>query len=401
MFKKSLVALALFGAGISNVSAIPYGLSDARSVAMGNVSVATGGVTTAAFANPAMLTVNEGNDTFAFHIGVGALVLENGSVTDDIDRFQAIEDQINAIDTSDVNNASQLLDLLNQEIAVVNDLDGDSLVVRAVPNMALIYGGDHFSLAATLEYNAFASGAISDITGVNPLTLAQVENDINTNGTLTFNPSARLRAVGVITQELGVSIATSLNLFGLDVSLGVRPKTVTAKGIYYDRTLETADAADIVDEDTQDLGSFTTMDAGAVINFTKSFRVGLVAKNLMSETLTVNSVGGQFEVDFDTQMRAGIAYRNSFMTLAADVDLTESDPILLEDKTRMAALGVELNAFDFMQIRGGYQTNLASGANTDDILSAGVGFWLGFNLDIAAVSAEDSLGFYVQTGFRF
>jgi len=41
MFNKSLVAAGLFAAGISTASAVPYGFFDARSVAMGNVSVAT------------------------------------------------------------------------------------------------------------------------------------------------------------------------------------------------------------------------------------------------------------------------------------------------------------------------------------------------------------------------
>ncbi len=403
MYKKSLLGVALLAAGISTASAVPYGLSDARSVAMGNVNVATGGVTSAAFGNPAMLKVNETDDTFVLHIGVGAAVLENGNVTDDIDRYQELEDQINAIDTTDSSNADQLLPLLNEQIELINDLDGDSLMVRAAPNMALIYGGDMFSVAVTAELNGYVSGAISDVSGIptSPLTEQQIIDDITNNSNLTYDPDARLRAIGVVTTEIGVSIATDLDILGMKVALGIKPKSISAEAINYDQTLATADVDDIVDDTAQDLGSITTMDAGMVISFSDSLRLGLVAKNVLSETLTVTTNGTSYDVDFDTHMRIGVAYNTSFMTIAADMDITETDPVLIEDPTRMAALGVELNAFDFMQIRAGYQTNLASGASADDIISAGVGFWFGFNLDIAAVASEDSVGAYIQTGFRF
>jgi len=106
-------------------------------------------------------------------------------------------------------------------------------------------------------------------------------------------------------------------------------------------------------------------------------------------------------------MRGGVSYHNSFLTVAADMDLTEIDPIKvagipIEDPSKMLSVGVELNALDFMQIRAGYQTNMASGATAPDVLSAGIGFWLGFHLDVAVTAAEDSsFGAFVQTGFRF
>jgi hypothetical protein len=143
------------------------------------------------------------------------------------------------------------------------------------------------------------------------------------------------------------------------------------------------------------------MDAGIAINVLDSLTVGLVANNIMSETMTT---GGAISVpiDFDTHLRAGVAYHNSYMTIAADMDLTEIEPVLFEDKSKMMAIGVELNALDFMQIRAGYQTNMASGATEPDLFSAGLGFWLGFHLDVAVVAGGDStLGAFVQTGFRF
>jgi len=329
---------------------------------------------------------------------VGAVFIEDGGITDDIDEFQAIQDQIDAIPKT-APNAQALLDALNAQIQVIDNLDGDSLLGRGTPNVALVYGGDSFSVAITAGGDAYASGAISNV--VTPtLTLGSVGADIG-DGNLDTIPTADLEAVGVITQEVGVSIASSVTLLGMDVSFGIKPKVVSAEAITFRESIDTVDVENIIDDSTQDLGSFTTLDAGVAIGVTESIRVGVVAKNLISETLTVNTNGFNKDIDFDTQLRVGVSYNTSFMTVAADMDLIETDPVLVEDANKMLALGVELNAFDFVQLRAGYQTNLASGASADDLISAGIGLWLGFNLDIAAVVSEDSVGAFVQTGFRF
>ena len=395
MFKRGLLTAGLMAAGISSAFALPYGFSDARSVAMGNVSVATGGVTTAAFSNPAMLMVNETDDTFALHIGVGAAFIEDGGIVDDIDKFQDIQTQIDATPKNTA-NVTTLTNLVNQQIQVFKDLEGDSLVGRAAPNFALVYGGDSFSVALTLEANAYVSGAVTNVSDLVDLTQTAIETDV-ADGTLNLNPTATFAAFGAITQEVGISLASDFSFFGLDIALGVRPKIISAEAITFNQTVSAVDTATIMDDTAQDLGSFTTVDAGAVIGVTDNLRVGIVAKNLISDTLSA----GVSKIEFDTQMRAGIAYQTSFFTLAADMDLTESDPILVEDATRMMAVGVEINAMDFMQVRAGYQTNLASDASADDLVSLGLGFWLGFNLDISAVMSEDSIGGFIQTGFRF
>ena len=396
MFKKSLLAAGIMAAGISSASAASYGYFDARSVAMGNVSVATGGLTTAAFANPAMLAVNESNDTVAVSLGLGAAFIDNGDVEGDIDDFQAVQDQIDAIGTNNAANAAALLPLLNQQIQIINNLNGDSLVARATPNLAIVYGGDTYSFAATVQVNGVASAGIDNITNVTPFAdAAAVAAQINGAG--LQQPDADLSAFGAVSQEIGLSIARKMSVAGLDLAIGIKPKVVSSEAITYQQSLSTADTADIVDETTTDLGSFTTLDAGMVLDLMDTVRVGVLAKNIISETQSLNG----FDIKHDTQLRVGAAFHTSFMTLAADMDLTETDPILFEDPSKMLAVGLELNAFDFAQLRFGYQSNIASGADEDEVLSAGIGLWLGMSLDIAAVKSADSLGAFVQAGFRF
>lgn len=373
MFNKSLVAAGLFVAGISTASAVPYGFFDARSVAMGNVSVATGGVQTAAFSNPAMLAVNEGDDTFALLLpAIGANVVDNGNVVDLVDEYQDLE-----------NNPTVPNRLRQVEIIDELATSGSTVSVNASGGTALVYAGDSFTFAGHYRGYGTATGGIT-----NP--------DLNPT-----NPDADLLAFGYLAQEVGFSVATSFSMAGMEVAVGVRPKNVGLEAMVYQESIRQAEVEDIVDGSRQDLGSFTTMDAGLAIDVFDSITVGLVANNLLDETKTTSG-SIVTPIDFETHLRAGVAYHNSFMTIAADMDLTEIEPVLFEDKSQMMAVGLELNALDFMQVRAGYQTNMASGATEPDLISAGLGFWLGFHLDVAVVAGDDSsLGAFVQTGFRF
>ncbi|MDH5571582.1 MAG: conjugal transfer protein TraF [Gammaproteobacteria bacterium] len=390
MFKKSLLAAGIMAAGISTVSAATYGYFDARSVAMGNVSVATGGLTTAAFGNPAMLAVNETNEKFVFHLGLGIAAIDNGGIIDGIDDFQALDSTFDSqVAASDVPGA---VATLQQEIDLLNSLNNSSLVLDANTNTALVYSGDTYTFAVNYNARGNAGVALQNITvptlgGTIPAAL----------------PTADIYAIGTLTKEIGFSVARKMSFMGMNLAVGVTPKQVSVETIDYKVGIDTADVADITDENPEDLGSFTSLDAGVVLGVTDSINLGFVAKNLIEKTLTTSATvnSPSRDINFDRLLRVGASYHNSFFTLAADLDLSETDPILNEDASKMMSVGIELDAFDIVQLRGGIQKNIASGASTGDLMSVGVGLWLGMNLDIAAVKSDDSLGVFVQTGFRF
>lgn len=381
MFRKSLVAAGLFAASVSTVSAAPYGFFDARSVAMGNVSVATGGLSTAAFANPAMLAINESDDTFALILpAIGVQVIDNGGLIDGVDEFQLLVDQFNANPTD--------LNLYNQLDQLAQDVDGDSLIGNGSVNAALVFSGDSFSIAASFRGYGQASGGVTDYN--------------SGDFALAIAPSARFIVVGYTAQEVAVSLASDIKILGMKIAWGVTPKSITLDSIDSDVAIDAADTTDVIDFTAESLGTFTTVDAGIVIQIFDSLSAGLVAKNLIEDSFITNSGN---ELNFNTQLRAGVAYHSEWITIAADMDLAENDPISpssFEDPSQMMAVGAEFDVFDILQLRAGYQTNIASGSTDPDIISAGVGLWLGFNLDISVVSAEDSsLGVFAQTGFRF
>ncbi|MDH5471663.1 MAG: hypothetical protein OEY61_02315, partial [Gammaproteobacteria bacterium] len=142
MFKRGLLTAGLLAATFTTASAGTYGYYDARSVAMGNVSVATGGITTAAFANPAMLAVNESGETFGFVLGAGLAAIDNGGIIDGVDDFQALDAQFQAQVLAGDPGA---VNTLQQEVDLLNSLNNSSLVLDANANTAFIYGGDDYA----------------------------------------------------------------------------------------------------------------------------------------------------------------------------------------------------------------------------------------------------------------
>ncbi|VAW72258.1 hypothetical protein MNBD_GAMMA10-1665 [hydrothermal vent metagenome] len=372
MFQRSLLTGGLLLAVIPTVQALPYGFFDARSVAMGNVSMATGGVTTAALSNPGMLMVNEYDDSYALLLpAIGVQVIDDGNVIDQVDEFQAL------------NGSTDPNDLMRQR-DILLDIEDDSVVGAIIPNVAFVSSGENFTWGITYRANAVVSATITDLVDVNPVGL---------------NPDGTVSALGVVIQEIGLPMGSAVSLAGMQLSFGITPRYVQIDVIEYSESITTADLEDIQDTNSEDLGSFATFDAGVVLNVAEAFRVGLVAKNLIEETKTT-SIGR--EIDFETHLRAGAALDLGLFTLAADMDLTERKPIAGENPSKSFSVGAEFDIFNTVQFRAGYQTNTASGATDPDLLSLGVGIWLGFNLDIAAVVGDDStFGGFIQTGFHF
>lgn len=363
MMKRSLLTAGLIAASLSNVHALPYGFYDARSVAMGNVSVATGSITTAALSNPGMLSVNENNDSFAILFpAIGIQAIDDGNMIDLVDEFQA------------TNNSFRQLEILNE-------LEGSSAIVAVIPNFAFVSAGENITWGITVRADAVVSAGL---------------RNVNTN---ILDPDADVVALGVAVTEIGVPLGTDFSFAGMQLSVGITPRFVQVDAIEYSQSIKTSDIDDIQDQASEDLGSFTTLDAGITLNVIDTLRVGLVAKNLLEESkVTLNGT----KVDFDTHLRVGAAFDAGFMTIAADMDLTERDPIAFENPSKSLAVGAEFDALNIMQFRVGYQSNIASGATDPDLFSVGLGFWLGFNLDVALVAGDDSsFGAFVQTGFHF
>ncbi len=155
------------------------------------------------------------------------------------------------------------------------------------------------------------------------------------------------------------------------------------------------------------------VDLGALVNFSELFgkdifwnpQVGLTARNINGPKFdrpdvpagTSAAVAANWNSDkyqLKPQVRAGVS-ANPFkwMTLAADIDLTENNTLLDSINSRQLALGVEINLVNGqkfnMPLRFGYNKNLAE-SSLCPFYTAGIGFnMLHFFVELAgAVSTQ-------------
>ena len=385
---KRILSAAVLTVLSSAVDAVPFSV-EARSLGMGNARVATADIATAPFANPGMLSYQPSREDFSLLVGAGAFLNDSDGLVDSIEQFQ------DAYDNAQAGNLTEAA----RALSIVQSMDGDVIAPEATAAFSTGYSGETWAFALSARADVISAGTVTNIS-----------QDV---ADLLTNPNANiLELEGVSTNELGVSLARNFKVFNRKLAVGIKPKYVQVENIYLREPIATIDTGlrDLLDGSTIDLGNFTTFDLGLVMGLTENTQIGLVATNLVSNTIKfVNSSNVPATLSFDTQARLGLAYRNRYVTLGADLDLLESDALFTSQsftalKTQYAAIGGELNAFDFMQIRLGAQKNLADGiseAAKDTMYTAGLGFWFGFNLDVAVISQNDSLGGFLQTGFRF
>jgi hypothetical protein len=395
----SAVALSIFS---QYAYSIPFAF-EGRSLGMGGVGVATANIATAAWANPAMLTNQHESDDFSLLFGVGAFARDPDELLVDIQDFQDANDAYNAaVDSGDGLGAGlAAIDMST----ILSGIEGKDVALDVSGLAAMGIAFETFAMAISVRGDAIGAGTVTDTAcelGVDPgcdipTFIADVE-DPNKN---------ILNLEGIFTTELGVSFAKSFSVYDRKFSVGIKPKLVNVEAFTFTESIQTIDGLDDLrnEDNRSEIGDFVSVDLGFAYDLSESFRLGLHMTNLFPAEF---DVAGQ-TLNFDLGARLGVAYHNSFLTVAVDYDLIENEPILANPtfgdlKTQYIGLGAELNAFDFMQIRGGIAKNLASNVSSgsqDPIYTVGLGFWLGFNLDLAATISDHSVGGFLQTGFRF
>jgi hypothetical protein len=364
---------------------------EARSLGMGNVRVATADIATAPFANPGMLAFQRSREDFSLLLGVGAFLRDPDGIVDKISDYQTAFDSFQA---DPINNIADG----NRAVAIAQSLEGDILAPDASVLFSTGFSGKKWAFAISARADAIAAGTVTNI--------SQTVTELS-------DPSKNiLELEGVLTSELGASLARNFQVFGQKIAVGIKPKYVKVDNIHLRESISTVDTdiGNLIDDSKNDLGDYTTVDIGFVTGLTEHTQIGLLATNLVSHKINyVSAAGNPATFSFDTQARLGIAYRSDFLTLGADLDLIENDALFTSQnfqalKSQYASAGGEFNIYDFMQLRLGVQKNIADGisdAAKENLYTAGIGFWFGFNVDLAVVSQNNSLGGFLQAGFRF
>ena len=101
------------------------------------------------------------------------------------------------------------------------------------------------------------------------------------------------------------------------------------------------------------------------------------------------------------QVRVGASYENKWSTVVLDVDVTRNNPVGLEEKSQYIALGGELNAWNWAQLRAGYRVDVANNKRSIASLGLGLSPFGVVHADLAVAGNKDELGASLQFGFRF
>ncbi len=434
-FHRLALALAS-GVLFSTASAAPFAPFDPRAAGMGGTGVASAKTASAALFNPAMLSAQVEGDRFQVALGLGAQVVDEDEMVDQLDNLQITLDELDrliaTVDTSSVGVNNSPTPTPNADLARIGEqtttlsgqftqINGDS--ANLIPAAGLAIGiaskkmgvgvfaslNGQLSISTTVDrYDTDRLNELGRILGDGVVNSADLNSSVvDTNGVpqplfntasqtvvdfSDFNSASSATAVGVAIVEVGVALSRQYTLAnGGLLSAGVTPKSVDVITYEYTANTESFEDADIEDFEATDSGF--DLDIGAVYKTSADapWQFGAVAKNLIGGNY--KTIAGR-KIDVDMQLRAGVARMTKRTTLAVDLDLTENTGTTGTDATQFLAFGAEYD-LKFLQLRAGYRANLAGG-DVADVMTAGLG--LG-PVDLTAVVSDNTLGAYLNLGF--
>ncbi len=357
---------------VQTAAAVPFGMFDARTMAMGGVGVASG-PQFATFNNPALLaTADEIHEWFLLAPTLSQQLGDPDNVEDNLAAFQQ------AADTLDGNNNA-----VNQA-AVQQQLDAlDGSLYSTSRNSAFVLAIPSRILSGAAFFNVYEASTAQPMIGGDNLT--------------TPNYASTLAQRGLRIVENGVSAAKALNGGGWmqNLTVGFSAKFLLVSGYGYADPLRSADV-DISRTGNKSGGQFM-FDVGVLKEF-GVWKAGLVAKNIVPGNYKYGDSGDTFKID--PQLRAGFAYQSRYSVLELDIDLLENDPVGFGSPSQIAALGWEWQIWQWLAIRAGYNQNLTG--NEAAYGSAGIGLLINsLQIDVAAYSGDESEGISAQLGLQF
>ena len=381
---------------------------DARNFAMGGVGVASTRFVAAGFTNPALLArAPEGAGPAFIFPNFGILLNDEDGLVDSIDDFQKEVDRVQAAFNSpnpptgqELLNLSRMLLNLNNKRAIANFGAGFAF---AMPGEALSW---------SVFAHTYSDGQITAL--VDPVDITTIITA--TNPSDLDNLVSEGVVVGTAVTEVGVALATQLELAGARLSIGLTPKFQRIDTYNYSINVNTFDDGDFTGSQYRTDKSAINFDLGAAATVLDYVTVGLVARNLIRQEVdTVVTNGRQATMVLDPLVTLGAAVELGLVTLAAEIDLTQIERVerivtglpgpgefeTVEDNSQFARIGAEFHA-GLVDLRLGYQGDLEETA--EGLLTGG----LGVNLPVVAIDLTvlgnpngDTLGAAFQLSCQF
>lgn len=457
---KIFVTSALL-AGSSVALALPFNSFDPRSMAMGGAGVAVGDAGMAPFFNPALLTVTREEDDFSLDFPIiGVRAYDPSNFKTSLDNFQK-GDYVNTLQTSintyntnqnsaNLNAVANNISTLSTQFATLSDKPiqaelGAGMVV-GIPSKS--FGGafyvngwgavggvikyrdnqtlQDFVAATTTVNNAVtACGATVNTSPACLAALTTLAADpsvqqyfvVNTAGTPTvtsnFNTNTNLKSSvdirGVGLAEVGLALSREFGAGDAAWGLGITPKMVKVNLYEYTASVNSGNTSNATGSDYTAKYSHVNFDIGLAKNYGNGWRTGFVVKNVIPHTYDFKNAPTPGATPLPTgnsinlkpQARIGGSHTTSWSTVALDLDLTTNDPAGLENKSQYLALGVELNAWDWAQVRVGYRANLKDSARNVPSVGLGLAPFGVLHLDVGVAKSANEIGASARLAFTF
>ena len=380
---KSIVAATLL---TTSLNAASFQVLGSKATSMGGAGIATSPSSLASYNNPALLAKNK--KTFAFHTGVGVGYRDNGvldtvSQLDDLNFSDLVELAENSTNLAGVS----LNDLtkLNQSKNIILGANNQSFNVAPTVDVAFAIKNFGFGIFANADvagtskvdqkYNRLIfGGSYYELESDNNIVTTGIDSAEYKDNSLIYamdegigNTGVQLDALAVI--EIPVAYGHAFGTDFGDIYLGGAFKLM--KGTTYSSFHSFSSDKDISDDFDKNKKDSTTvgLDLGVAYNpsFDEDLTLALVGKNLNSPSFD-RTVGKDFKLD--PMVRAGAAYKISFVELAFDVDLTENESIN-GMKSRYVGGGASFDLF-ILDLNAGVMKNLSSNDDSGLIYTAGV-----------------------------
>ena len=419
---------------------------DPRSMAMGGTGVAVANPATAAFFNPAVLSIEERR---RFSLEFPIIGVRFSDPDDLFGQLDAYQDQglAHALQKSigDVNaipsetNISIVIDDLGNLNAALADLGGRAIGAELLAGGSTGYSGqdsadqfrwqvyvlDGARLGGRIAYRDgdYLSGFLAAVEQVdfdNPANNTQEQLDLLSNYVdytpdgvggvaevelLVPETQSSLDHITAIRKEIGVAISTRIG----DLAVGVTPKFTRLELFDYSVSNETASESGFNSDDYISNYEDFNLDVGIAQQLDNGWTVGLAARNLIAHEYAghrLDPMSGVMtptgnSLDLTPTVHLGAGRQEEWWTVAVDLDLIAQEGLLPQlPRDQFLSAGVEVDLAGWGQLRGGYRLNLDdSGRN---VASAGIGVSpFGLHVDIALAGNQNEFGGAVQLGFRF
>ena len=379
---------------------------------------------TASISNPALANSYDQDDDFYLSLGFGLKAADEHDVFDtgeDIaDAIDELENSIRQAADANYNSIEEIeaaQDALTADKnAIVNDFNSiDEKPVKVdiglnflalIPNQYLsvgVFAQQYGQIGLAVNYNDNDNILLQD--AIDNLNADLLEDN---NGDSNLNSGAR--AFGYSVVEAGVLFGRNvISTDSYDLDLGAKIKHQRLDIIFIDKNIREFDEDDFDLSEEAESDSAINYDLGVYTSWgaERQWSFALVANNLASQEIEYTTTGANsqdiiFEVK--PQVTAGFAYKNDWVTLAGEIDLTDRQGLAFSDqenKPKFAAIGVEFDWSEHLQFRLGTRTDMNDVEN--DVVTVGLGISPGdvLSFDIAAVAGdEDAAGFALQFGLK-